>query len=566
MAWVNWSDRFGDGKESAEGGLGPGAYLGHSSHLSQGDPAYAPFGSLRPRARSNENASGVPIRAGPSPGEYDPRLPAAFDAGLPKKSAPFGSTGQRPSHAKKDSHPGPGQYAVGHRFADKESSRTMGQPHTEPKQLFRSVSAPSIPARHQSFGYEEVGDGRLVQQGPKNPKGLLSGRPKDSAGPGQYEVHHGNVPVDRRVQGGTFLKCNRSKDAKASDTPGPGHYVAAQDPGRICSSAFQSQSDRGWKVRDDGPAPGQYYKHTGLPPGKYSREVNPDLQYFGSTTERFRDPGLDPDPGPGSYALPKKHVRLMTKPFSCSAARFQGPSKRDRENPGPGNYDPAGSGATVGPIGSVSVLGAVGGLAFGSMERKGSTFGGKSDIPGPGAYSVPPVIHDYEADAVAETKTSATSTAWRKPRYQLGASFKSATPKDYLSQSFVKGGKNQPPPGAYDPVHKTDIGSVMRMPGKSEGFLSTAERISSGYKKVHGGPGQYDAPIEVTAGKKAGSFNRSILEGGHSNTRSRSLGFDGGDQRFKTQVQVKRNPGPGHYPTADGWNKRTYNIHFGDVL
>lgn len=570
MAWVSWSERFDSGKD--DGGVGPGAYQ-PPSHLSQGDPGYAPFGSLRPRARSTENSGGERIPVGPSPGEYDPKLPAAFDSGLPKRTVPFGSTGQRGSHVPKDDRPGPGQYAVGPKFAGKDSSRTMGQPHSEPKSLFRSVSAPSIPARHQSNGYEEVGDGRLIQKDPKLAKATLSGRPKDSAGPGQYEVHHGNAPVDRRAIGGKFLKDGRSKQPSSTATaatPGPGHYVPFRDPGKAVSSAFVSQSDRGWKLKDDGPAPGQYQGDLGLlpPKGKHSREANPELQYFNSTTERFREPSLDPDPGPGSYVESARHVRVMTKPFCCSANRFQGPSRRDKENPGPGSYDAHGSGATVGPIGSVSVLGAVGGLAFGSMEKKGAAFGGaKHEVPGPGSYSVPSVMSDFEADASAQTRKSSTSM-WRKPppRHRMGASFKSATPKDFLAQSFVKAGKQKPPPGAYDPRHQTELGAVVRMPAKREGFLSTAERISTTYGKVAGGPGQYDAPVELTAGKKAGSFNRSILEGGHSNSRSRSLGFDGGDQRFKTQVSAKRNPGPGHYTTSDGWNKRTYNIHFGDIV
>lgn len=552
MAWVSRSERFAS--KSASDNVGPGSYLGHASHLSQIDPGYAPFGSLKGRPGNNENASGVAVSCGPAPGQYDPRLPGAYDPGLPKRSVPFGSTGARGWMGNGGAAPGPGQYSVGPREASKEGSRTMGAPHGEHKALFRSVSAPSIPVRHQSFGYEEVGDGRLIQQGPKNVASLLSGRPGDAAGPGHYEVHHGTAPVDRRTQGGRFLKSIRSKDLPPSSTPGPGHYVARRDDGRTVSSVFHSQSDRGFKLRDDNPAPGQYALEEDRPGRKNAREINPDLQYFNSTTERFRDRGMDPDPGPGSYAEPAKHVRLMTKPFCCSATRFTGPTKADKENPGPGCYDPAGVGATAGPLGSVSVLGAVGGLAFGSMEKKGNTFGsGKQEVPGPGSYTVPGTIPDAEADGPENKKKG-----------RLYASFKSATPKDQLIKTMVKSGKQMPPPGAYDPIHRSDLGSVVRMPGKTEGFLSSADRISSTYKKVPGGPGQYDAPIEVSAGKKINSFNRSMLEG-ISNGRSKSLGFNAGDKRFKTEIPAKRNPGPGAYAATDGWNKRTYNIYFGDV-
>ena len=47
------------------------------------------------------------------------------------------------------------------------------------------LTAPSIPTRHQSYGYEDAQDGRLVLQEPVRPG--FTGVKGDTVGPGDYE-------------------------------------------------------------------------------------------------------------------------------------------------------------------------------------------------------------------------------------------------------------------------------------------------------------------------------------------------------------------------------------------
>merc|ERR1719253_1371416 len=119
------------------------------------------------------------------------------------------------------------------------------------KPMLRSSSAPSIPQSHQSYGYEEAGGGRLVRQGPKDPSLFCTGRPDDSAGPGQYSPAAEHIKP--RQTHGAFMRAvaRPSPDTTGGYTPGPGHYQAKAGALEITSnsynngSSFASQSERG---------------------------------------------------------------------------------------------------------------------------------------------------------------------------------------------------------------------------------------------------------------------------------------------------------------------------------
>jgi hypothetical protein len=98
------------------------------------------------------------------------------------------------------------------------------------------------------------------------------------------------------------------------------------------------------------------------------------------------------------------------------------------------------------------------------------------------------------------------------------------------------------------------------MPGKSEGFLSTATR-SSHKESAFPGPGNYD-PGEVKGGKRMDSFNRVLIEGVPQSGRPKSLGFAVSAQRFQ---EGKKKPGPGPYDTSLSLIRQTHNIYFGDL-
>jgi len=579
MAWVYKAERFNEGPASPKGNatgevsalsLGssakdrtpqsPGPYVGHST-FSNVRPSYAPFGSTK--VREGPVSKAKELDGGPPPGAYDPKLPKRYDAGLPRKHVPFSTGALRSGMAKEgDIAPGPGQYVLSGRAPDRQACRTMGAPGGELKTIFRSASAPSIPQGHQSYGYEESGDGKLVRQGPKG-QVYLSGRPEDSAGPGQYAPSRDFVapkPAGGRFLGGALRDSSRPPP---SDLPGPGHYIADKPrKGNAVSSSFVSQTDgRGLggkteKKIADMPGPGHYRQDTSNRPSL--REQHPELQYFGSTAERFKDEPASRQPGPGAYHGAGKRFSSGGKPSWGQQGRFR--QTKDSSQPGPGAYEGVPGVATAALLSTASILGSTGNLAFGSHETKRGPDLKDSWAPGPGAYGSPNGTFDE-----AETTPAGKRAMRPRPRIQH-ASFKSETAKDALVAQMAKEGTMGPPPGAYSPKHVQEISAVMRLPPKGEGFGSAASRLEEAAKPSLGpGPGWYKVPISITAGKKHDTFNRAALEGAPDHGRPRGMGFSTQEGRFKDAAAAKA-PGPGDYNYEPGLITKTFNIHFGDVI
>eukprot|EP00927_Polykrikos_kofoidii_P037568 TRINITY_DN31742_c0_g2_i1.p1 TRINITY_DN31742_c0_g2~~TRINITY_DN31742_c0_g2_i1.p1 ORF type:complete len:573 (-),score=83.60 TRINITY_DN31742_c0_g2_i1:64-1782(-) len=571
MAWTSRDLRFKavSSKEGTGERLGPGAYLGHRAQ--EASHGYAPFGSTKARM-TTEGEIGAPV------GAYDPKLPGGFDSGLPKKEVGFGSTEVRGfAPSAKEQLPGPGQYSVMQKSQAAQASRTMGEPQRETRSVFRSSSAPSIPQSHQSFGYEEVGNGRLSRQVGQDAHRALTGRNDDSAGPGQYEVPNlvgtGHSQVARRTIGGNFLGGSRPSPMVPSDVPGPGHYVPnAEMRGNIAKaptvlSSFASQAERmpSASKKRETPGPGQYEGSRLQNPSL--REQHAELQYFGSTVERFQDIKQSKLPGPGSYLEQPRRMKPAIKPFCSSTGRFQVSSQKAEATPGPGSYDAALESSTTGKLGTVSILGAMGGLAFGSMERRGGTSLKSTEIPGPGAYQA----GGGNSEALTDSEVGPGSNDRRgavRRRTAPSSVFKSATPKDVVTRGTTKAKNEMPAPGAYDPLHTKETTSVVRMPPRGEGFLSAGPRFTYVAKeKAEPGPGNYD-PVEVTGGKRMASFNRTVIEGVPQSGRPKGLGFASQDARFQgggKKQPWKKSPGPGEYEVGDGWITKTYNVYFGDL-
>lgn len=194
--------------------------------------------------------------------------------------------------------------------------------------------------------------------------------------------------------------------------------------------------------------------------------------------------------------------------------------------------------------------------------RKGPDAGGskREERPGPGAY--------YEGVEEMEiaSRTSDNSQP-RKPRKFKPPSsmFRSTVPKDAMTKQYEKDGQIGPPPGAYNPNASQDVGSVLRMPPKHEGFGSAAPRAKEIQSFTAPGPGWYK-PGDVTGGKIAGSFNRTAVEGAPASGKPKGLGFESQTKRFKVRGDAKDFPGPGAYKTDPEWIKTTHNIHFGDFV
>lgn len=84
--------------------------------------------------------------------------------------------------------PAPGSYTLQPAIqVKKPMRRSRSQPsHLDSlRQLTSHISAPSIPTKFQSFGYEETEDGDLRLQEPLKPG--FSGTKYDAVGPGDYD-------------------------------------------------------------------------------------------------------------------------------------------------------------------------------------------------------------------------------------------------------------------------------------------------------------------------------------------------------------------------------------------
>eukprot|EP00933_Yihiella_yeosuensis_P046691 TRINITY_DN42278_c0_g1_i1.p1 TRINITY_DN42278_c0_g1~~TRINITY_DN42278_c0_g1_i1.p1 ORF type:complete len:588 (+),score=92.04 TRINITY_DN42278_c0_g1_i1:116-1879(+) len=585
MAMVTRSDRFArpTSRENPMDNIGPGQYPLPTSFKEASDlrPSYAPFNSSKDLGEFSTQDS--PKRRKepepwPEPGSYNPKYPKAYDSGLPKKHVPFSCGAARdPPKIKKAAMPGPGEYHSSSQQLEISACKTMGAPIATQKLMVKSTSAPSIPRDNQCFGYDEAGDGRLVRQSRKDGIMTLTGKGADSAGPGHYPVHEVDSMASNKAVFGRILppKQQRSMSVPA-ETPGPGHYVpqgAFND--KPIYSSFASQTERGSKIAEkraaETPGPGEYQGPRPTRPNL--REQHAELQFFGSTAERFPQEASKKQPGPGAYGAPvyKNRSKASIPSGWSTSDRFsaQGGMISKSDGPGPGAYGAPGSRTEHG-AGSVSILGATGSLAFGSMEsRKGMA--SKSGNPGPGHYVVPSMSDEASmySDPPSGTSGGNGSSGARRmaPRgkfKQPSSFFQNTVPKDAMTRSYEKSGQRGPPPGAYNPAHSRDVGTVMRMPPKGEGFGSAALRSGNDVKAVTApGPGWYK-PGDVTGGKVHGTHNRAAVEGVPASGRQKAFGFDSQTSRFRKLADGKVCPGPGAYNPEKSLITATYNINFGD--
>jgi len=278
-----------------------------------------------------------------------------------------------------------------------------------------------------------------------------------------------------------------------------------------------------------------------------------NTRFFGSTVERFKDERSSGAPGPGTYAA---RQRVVLHSDWSGADRFTDP--KAAALPGPGAYQPTTSdGKTTGPTGTASLLGSTGRAAFGSMESKRGFGNMGGEAPGPGTYDPPT---DFEDEGKADDGRR------RSVRQPLSA-FKSATHRDQVHREKVRAAECQPSPGAYSPVHIQEVGAVMRVPPKGEGFLSGGARDTNlGKSASEPGPGTYKTdPWDVTGGKRAGTFNRTAVEGAPESGKPRGLGFESQAKRFVKEKESAKQPGPGAYSIPADWTKKNYNVMFGDI-
>ena len=140
--------------------------------------------------------------------------------------------------------PGPGSYKQPATFRKKYGGQQRpledNNPSAPPVTWVRVTSAPSIPTRGQSYGYEEGKFGELVMQ--KAPKGGHSGRPGDVVGPGAYQnlgsKTSTRIATDWARSGSQ--RTDFTKNGTKGQIPGPGAYnVGAKNENEFFSGEFE---------------------------------------------------------------------------------------------------------------------------------------------------------------------------------------------------------------------------------------------------------------------------------------------------------------------------------------
>lgn len=404
------------------------------SNLSKSDkiPGYAPFLSTSERKLGTGAAADLP-----GPGYYSGDA-VSHRTYSGKPSDVFRSETRRfQAPQAKNITPGPGTYLGHEEFGNKDKG-LGGNFKAESDRIkwVRVPTAPSIPGREQSYGYEEGEQGELVMQGPLDLG--HSGRGDDRPGPVDYNPR---VEFTRRQSAAIDFSKGEDRSVilsrtRASTTPGPGHYNAAKGLGAVdedihvrrgirrkrqrptASFHHGSKRDRLQSVGRQGvsPGPGDYTVPSGL---DVKRDpCRKDLSFL-STSRRFDDPAMgnctnknNRAPGPGSYiSAPSDfdrwrtlfRTRHRTGPagatsqnapigFQSTTLRFADDLPRNNEL-GPAAYNPGGMADEVNRKGAGRRGGAGG--AFGSTSRRFPVeSAGQQNMPGPGYY-------DLEVDSVS---------------------------------------------------------------------------------------------------------------------------------------------------------------------
>eukprot|EP01029_Cantina_marsupialis_P009217 TRINITY_DN2156_c0_g1_i2.p1 TRINITY_DN2156_c0_g1~~TRINITY_DN2156_c0_g1_i2.p1 ORF type:complete len:440 (-),score=119.74 TRINITY_DN2156_c0_g1_i2:302-1621(-) len=396
----------------------------------------------------------------------------------------------------------------------------------------RVPTAPSIPVKLQSHGYEEGKFGELVMQGPdeEGHDGIA-----ETVGPGHYD------PSDKFLAGKKTRVANFSKYAgrtdetkKVANIPGPGYYDTTKEitsPNKNKpSAAFRSTVNRSTgaapkkKRTNSTPGPGQYTVQESFK----KQNVPEERQFFGSSSRRFADNSLpvtinapiyygETVPATSSIAGMRPPGKQVA--FHGSAPRFREGTQKPRGTtaPGVGQYDLPQSFEVERKEGKSG--------PFGSSVRRFWKPSNKVGIPGPGTYSKDPVPSQ-------KTKTLIDKAS---------AVFQSS------GSRFVDGGGNlkekRPSPGEYDITRSWD------QAGKNGLMSSGNPRFFDKKDKAHLGPGTYKVESSFELEKKRKMVNRkNILV-----SKAGRFSFNG----------TGENPGPGQYDSQnpyDQMTKPTFNM------
>lgn len=300
-------------------GPGPGTYNVPGA-INIAAPSYTAFSSSSKRDPFGTSKKKGPLVTSPSPMAYDVR--EKLIKNKPVLSSGFNSKTKRFSHEQawgplKENWTSPKPFGM--------QKKAFPKPQSKPVVLeTKAVKAPSIPRKHQSYGFEENDTGILVPQIPSYPG--YTGLKEDRVGPMDY-----NPRPERSRRTTDFSKgSNRPSglNADALAMPGPGYYNTTQ-------SSF------------DNPNSTSMYND-----GSYTMRLNAvrsqKTSSFATNADRssFLPKSKEVRPEPGSYNLPsaisiKKRPEAYLQNFGSSDSRIAQTVPRSMQLAlGPGTYNP----------------------------------------------------------------------------------------------------------------------------------------------------------------------------------------------------------------------------------
>jgi hypothetical protein len=531
--------------------LGPGSYDPSFKH--EAHHASAPFGSTAVR-----KVGATVGLVTPGPGTYQV-------AASPSNKNPFVVRSERVMTylGELDSNadlPGPGTYALPSSFNSDGLKRSDFRPSTNSnaQNMFNRIqSAPSIPVRTQSFGYDETPTGQLVRCPPQTSG--HSGVKGDVAGPGHYDslsAFKRLLPSGGCAAFGLSRVSRLSTDAvkAAEGLLATTSYEPVQSapvaPPKLLkpTSTFASRVARDPAARNvDMPGPGSYNVHLygAIKPSR----VPVSMQCFGSSSKRDLSLARKAEgPGPGTYVVdPKKVVKSRRDGgdhpgFGSTVERKLGDVKAMLA-PGPGQYDENNRMNWVSDLArkQVSRVSSFGSTAPRFVARKGkerssmsmvdaaiSLLGGEQqmpeDAPGPGHYEVerrgtPGVLRKgpmaswsmsrvkrfdrpHVHDGIPPPGTYKIPDTWAKP-LPRGYVAPFGSRGDRWNNPVYKDNNCVPGPGQYDVEAAPRLEPVIEKPG----IMGTAPRTAEFRSKdLAPGPGTYDISMPLV--KR--SFNVTI--------------------------------------------------------
>jgi hypothetical protein len=339
-------------RDSSTSTPGPGAYnpTGFRSH-EHIPPSY----SLRPKTSDSNEKLKVP-----GPGTYE-HTSKIMSESIPKIK--IGSS-KRDDFYKRENTPGPGSYTT--RPNSASSGPQWGFAHSERDPLHTMSKTLPGPGTYSFRGtFEALGKGTSMT--PRRPNSAMITASR-VPGPGAY-----NLTITNKTRSPTYRIGSASRDTLSRDhlsTPGPGNYQP-KIAGGVPSIGFGTSSRDGRAGSSSTPGPGSYNIPSKVIEGPRHIITPRRIDIARTQNDKYI-------PGPGAYT-PRVECSKITSPRIKIGTENRDQLSKSKSSVGPGSYDVRKG--IEGPK-----------WGFGSSDSRGRDM--KIEIPGPGAYNIPPKIGD----------------------------------------------------------------------------------------------------------------------------------------------------------------------------